>query len=435
MEEYSHNFDAIVVGAGPAGSMAAWKLATEGFHVALLERGRQPGEKNLFGGMIYSLELQKHFPGFFNDAPIERAVTRHATHLIDGKRSLNFDFSSDYLAEPPYNGFTAYRSRFDNWLARQAVNAGAVLIPSTVVDALIIEGDWVRGVVTRRKEGDLRASVTICADGVLSLLGRQAGLVPEPDKAHYSLGVREIIALPAGVIEDRFQIPRNGGCAALFAGNWNNGLKGGGFIYTYQDTLSVGFVAQMPSLVQQEQHISEILDAFKKESAVQRLISGGERLEYGAHVVPEGGWNMRHGKVKNGLMLAGDAAGLVLTAGVIYEGVHYAMHSGVLAAETAVEALRAGDTSRGRLKAYETALNRSYVIKNLKAFKGMPHMLTNPRLYKEYPEAMTRIMEGLFIAESQGHLKGLALIKKHLLSRVGLLTLIRDGWQMIRNLL
>ena len=84
--------------------------------------------------------------------------------------------------------------------------------------------------VTRREEGELRAPVVIAADGILSLLGRKAGLVEPPKAEHYSLGVREILALPAGTIEDRFQIDPGGGCAALVGGQWPGGLQGGGFI-------------------------------------------------------------------------------------------------------------------------------------------------------------------------------------------------------------
>ena len=166
-------FDAIVVGAGPAGSTAAWRLARAGRRVALLERGDSPGAKNLFGGMIYSLELARHFPHFAEAAPIERPVTRHATHLLGEGRSLNLDFACEAFGEAPYNGFTAYRSRFDRWLAGEAERAGALLVPSTVVDALLIEGGRVVGERARREAGELRAPVVICADGILSLLGQQ----------------------------------------------------------------------------------------------------------------------------------------------------------------------------------------------------------------------------------------------------------------------
>lgn len=427
------DFDAIVVGAGPAGSTAAWRLARHGRKVLLLERGATPGSKNLFGGMIYSVELAQHFPQFVHEAPIERPVTRHATHFLAGERSLNVDFSCDPFGQAPYNGFTALRSRFDRWLADQAVQAGAVLAASTVVDDLIEEAGAIVGVVARREQGDIRAPVVILADGILSLLGQKAGLIPKRNPEHYSLGVREVLALPAKVIEDRFQIDSGGGCAALFLGDWPHGLQGGGFIYTNRDSLSVGFVAQLPSLEARGINITDALDAFKRQPAVRRLIAGGERLEYGAHIVPEGGLAMRPPLVRNGLLLAGDAAALVLAAGVLYEGVHYAMHSGILAADTAHAALSRGDVSARGLAGYPRALDASYVTRNLRTFRHVPGLIANPRMYSHLPSALCGVAEDFFRADALGHDKLLSLLYRRLV-RGQAVAALRDLWQAARAL-
>ena len=425
------SYDAIVVGAGPAGSMAAWRLASLGRRVVFFERGAYPGAKNLFGGMVYSLELRKHFPDFVEEAPLERPITRHATHLLAGNRSLNIDFASQAFGEAPYNGFTVFRGRFDRWLAERAVDAGAVLAPSTVVDDLLIEGSRVVGVKTRRDQGDLRAPVVICADGVLSLLGRKAGLIESQPAEHYSLGVREVLALPAGTIEDRFQIDPGGGCAALFLGDWPGGVQGGGAIYTNRESLSVGFVIQLPALRRGGFSVTDALDHFKRYPAVRRLIQGGERLEYGAHIVPEGGYGMRPRLVRDGMLLAGDAAGLVLAAGVIYEGVHYAMHSGVLAAEVTHEALSRGDVSAKGLAAYPRRLEASYVAANLKTFRRVPRLIANPRMYGFYPQAICRVAEDFFRAEEAGHDKLLTLLRRHM-GPIGLRHLLHDAWLAAR---
>lgn len=428
------DYDAIVVGAGPAGSTAAWRLARHGRKVLLLERGEYPGAKNLFGGMIYSLELKEHFPHFVTDAPIERPVTRHATYFLAGERSVNVDFACDPFGAAPYNGFTAYRSRFDRWLADQAVAAGALLAASTVVDELLIEQGRVVGVVARRDQGAVRAPLVIAADGILSLLGKQAGLIRERDPAHYSLGAREVLALPERTIEDRFQIDAGGGSAALFVGRWPQGLQGGGFIYTNRDTLSLGFVAQLPSLERQGISITDALDAFKRQPAVQRLIHGAERLEYGAHIVPEGGLHMRPTLVRDGMMLVGDAAALVLAAGVIYEGVHYAMRSGVLAADVAHAALGRGDVSAAALAEYPRRLDASYVTRNLRRFRRVPALLTNPAMYAFYPEAVCAMAEDFFRADGAGHDKLLAIAWRHLRRR-GLLGAAKDAWLAARAML
>lgn len=429
----SNRFDVIVVGAGPAGSMAALTLAREGRNVALIERGEFPGSKNLFGGMIYSLELARQLPHFIREAPIERPVTRHSTWLLGRERSLNLDFSSEAFGEAPYNGFTAYRGRFDRWLAGEAEKAGALLVPSTVVDDLIVENGAVTGVLARREQGALHAPLVICADGILSLLGRKAGLVRDAKPEHYSLGVREILALPPGVIEDRFQIDSQGGCAALFVGDWPGNLKGGGFIYTNRDTLSVGFVAQLASLEEGEKGIAAALDAFKAQPAVRRLIQGGERLEYGAHVVPEGGWKMRPKLVRDGLMLAGDAGAMVLAAGVLYEGVHYAMLAGRLAGETALEALQTGDFSVRTLRRYEEALGKSYVDRNLKTFRHVPKLLQESRMYRFYPNALCQVAEDFFKAGEGGHKRIFALLWLHMVRKMDPWKLLRDLWRTFRG--
>ena len=166
---------------------------------------------------------------------------------------------------------------------------------------------------------------------------------------------------------------------------------------------------------------------------MRRLIRGGERLEYGAHIVPEGGHAMRPRLVRDGMMLVGDAAGLVLAAGVLYEGVHYAMHSGVLAAEVAHEALAKGDLSARGLAEYPRRLDASYVARNLKRFRHVPALLTNPRMYGLYPEALCRVAEDFFAAEESGHRKLGPLLRRHF-GRVPAVTALRDLWAMARGL-
>ena len=424
-------FDAIVVGAGPAGSMAAWRLATLGRRVALLERGAFPGAKNLFGGMVAAEAFARYFPGFAAEAPIERPVTRHSTHLLAGGRSLCLDFTCEPFGVEPYNGFTAYRSRLDRWLAERAVAAGALLVPATVADDLLWERGRVAGVVTRREQGALRAPVVIAADGVLSLLGQRAGLVPPHRPEHYSLGVREVLGLPARTIEERFQVDAQGGCAALFAGAWAPGVAGGGFLYTNRESLSLGFVVPLPALRRAGVSILEALEDFKRRPVVRRYIAGAERLEYGAHLVPEAGWGGIPRLAGDGILLAGDAAGLVLAGGVIYEGVNYAMHSGVLAAETAHEALARGDCSAAALRPYARRLRDSVVGRNLRTFRRVPRLLANPLLYGPLPEALCGAAEDFFRADGAGRPRLGRLLRRHL-RPIGPVALLRLGWQTLR---
>ena len=133
----STDFDVIVVGAGPAGSAAAMTLARAGRSVCLLERGPFPGSKNMYGGVIYGRVLDTLIPDWYEQAPIQRWVTRRGTMLLTDHQSLCIDYRTTAWGEAPYNGATAYRADFDNWFADQAVGAGATLVCSTTATGLV----------------------------------------------------------------------------------------------------------------------------------------------------------------------------------------------------------------------------------------------------------------------------------------------------------
>src|SRR3954462_10131185 len=150
-----HGIDAIVVGAGPAGSTAALVLARAGKRVALLERGPFPGSKNMYGGVVYGRVLDRLVPKWWEEIPVQRWVTRRATVLLTETQSLTIDFRSQRWSAAPYNGCTTFRPDFDSWLADKAEAAGATLITSTTATGLLRdEHGRVRGVRTDRPDGD-----------------------------------------------------------------------------------------------------------------------------------------------------------------------------------------------------------------------------------------------------------------------------------------
>ena len=128
--------DVIVVGGGPAGSCAAIVAARAGLDVVLLERGPFPGSKNMYGGVVYPRILDELIPNWWEEAPIQRWVTRRSTMLLTDTQALTVDFRSEAWGAPPYNGATAFRPDWDHWLAGHAEAAGAQLLTDTTVIGL-----------------------------------------------------------------------------------------------------------------------------------------------------------------------------------------------------------------------------------------------------------------------------------------------------------
>src|SRR5512138_1817588 len=136
----SKQFQAIVIGAGPAGSSAALTMARAGLDVALVERGTFPGEKNMFGGVLHRLpSMEAIFPDFWERAPLERHISKKGVTFMTGDSSFNTTIEAGNFDRPPYNGYTIFRPCFDRWLADEAVNAGATLITRATVDELVMK--------------------------------------------------------------------------------------------------------------------------------------------------------------------------------------------------------------------------------------------------------------------------------------------------------
>lgn len=428
-------FDAIVVGAGPAGTTAALLLARKGFKIILLERGEFPGSKNMFGGAIFGRVLHDIIPEYWTKAPFERFISRKVISLLTKDSAVALDFHSAGFKKPPYNGFVVQRTFFDRWYAQEAVKAGAILLTQTVADDLIWEGDRVVGVVTRRKQGELRAKIVIAADGAVSLLAKKAGLRKEFTPHQFSLGVKEVIQLPPGAIEERLGLNGDEGMSNEFLGRMGDGLHGGALIYTNRDCLSLGVVAQAHSLKAQKATIYHALDQFKRHPAIAPLIAGGRFLEYSAHLIPEAGINMVPKLYTGGMMVTGDAAGLVLAGGVFLEGVNFAIAAGRAAAETAIQAFEKGSFDKGTLADYETRLKDTFVLQDINRFKTAIPMLLNERLYEVYPSFVCRTLENWFMVDGTGHPKLAGMVKRILGEDLGLWQMAKDGYQFGRAML
>jgi electron transfer flavoprotein-quinone oxidoreductase len=389
-------FEAIVAGAGLAGLAAAYTLAQTGVEVLLIEKGDYPGAKNVTGGRLYINPVREFFPDLWKKAPLERFITREGVSVMAGERSLNIEYYGNELNQEPYQSYSILRAKFDRWLGKQAERKGAMLVTKSRVDDVIIEDDKVVGVWAGGDE--LRADVVIACDGVLSLLAEKAGLRKAGNPRDYAVGFKEVIELDSNVIDERFGLEGKEGTARLFMGEVTRGKFGGGFLYTNKDSLSLGIVVGIKDLTDAPPAVPApvLLDEFKQRLEIARLIKGGESVEYSAHVIPEGGFKAIGKLYGNGILVAGDAAGLALNIGVTVRGMEYALASGYYAAQAVLQAREQQDFTANSLAVYEKLLNDSFVMQDFKAFKEAPTVLDSPRFFQYYPELLGNMMRDVY---------------------------------------
>ncbi|MBA7628701.1 Thiamine thiazole synthase [subsurface metagenome] len=394
----TEKFEVVVVGAGPAGTTAAYVLAKAGLEVLLVERGAYPGAKNVFGGTFYTPVLNRLIPNFWEEAPVERHIKGIKLFLISEKNALSIGVESEEHNQPPYNNsFTVSRPKFDQWYAKKAEEAGALLINNTVIDDLLWENNKVIGVKARGEEGNIYADVVIVADGVNSLLAEKAGLRKSFKPRQVSLGMKEVIELPREVIEERFNLSGNEGVELKYmAGDATNGIWGGGNIYTNLETLSVVTWVSLEPLMESQQKAHDLMERFKEHPFVRNYIKGGNIIEYQAHLAPDGGYDFTPKYYTNGLLVVGDAARF-LNASIHYEGTNFAMASGEAAAKAVIEAKKKDDYSEKGLSYYQKLLNDSFVMKDLKRYRKLNHFAeANPEFFDGYFDAITQMAADYF---------------------------------------
>ena len=241
------------------------------------------------------------------------------------------------------------------------------------------------------------------------------------------VGVKEVIELSRQQINDRFGCMDNEGAAWLFVGSPSDGQMGGGFLYTNEDSVSLGLVFGLHNIDKVSKSIPQMMEDFKNHPTVKPLIAGGKTVEYSAHVVPEGGYDMVPKMVGNGVLIAGDAAGLCLNIGFTIRGMDLAIASGEAAANAIIKAKEAGDFSEAGLASYKTTLDNSFVMKDLQLYKKVPGFLDNPRMFNQYPSMMTGIMKDLYTMN--GTSAPLRKIVMPHLKQAGFMNLIKDGFK------
>lgn len=417
-------FDAIVVGAGPAGCASACVMARSGLNILILDRGKYAGAKNMWGGAFFGPQLNNLFPDFIKEAPVERFVTRHVISFLTQKGSITLDFKSAQFGTAPYNGFILLRAKFDQWMAKKIEQAGAIVATGLTVDGLLLDGGKVKGV----KGGNEKfiSDVVILADGANSLLVEKAGLRKGISPEDMKQGVKEVIQLSRKTINERFNLRGDEGLAMEFVGNCTRGLPGGGFLYTNKESLSLGVVVQLSALVKNQVKASDLLEGFKEHPEIGKLIEGGRPIEYSTHLIPASGIKMMPQLVRDGLLVTGDAASLLVGTGLILEGSNFAIASGIAAAETVKAAREKNDFSVKCLAGYEEILKRNFVLKDLNTFKEAPEFLKNSRIYQLYPEILVEMSERLFRNDGEPRKRTYQIMREVMKEKISIWKFLSD---------
>jgi electron-transferring-flavoprotein dehydrogenase len=373
--------DVLIVGAGPAGLSCALHLANlikqhnasgakpelSAENIYVLEKGREVGAHQLSGAIINPKALAELVPGFEKSAPLDTAVTESATLIFTEKSSYRVP-----VTPPPFQNAGNYiisLNKLVKWMGGLVESAGVNVFKEFGGADLIYEGDGVAGVITEDKGLDkngkpkanytpgyeLRAKVTVLAEGTRGSLTKQLVAEKNLDNINpqtYGIGIKELWDVAPGKIKPGYVAHTLGWpiSTKMYGGAWIYGLS--------NNRVSIGLVVAL----EYEDPRFDPHAAFqhwKTHPHVRNLLDGGKLVRYGAKSLPYGGWYSMPQNYLDGALIVGDS-GSFLDAQRL-KGVHLAIKSGMLAAETIFEALKKGDYSAKTLQAYKNKIDQSYI--------------------------------------------------------------------------
>src|SRR5579863_3876671 len=377
--------DVLIVGAGPAGLSCALHLANlirqhnassakpvlSAENIYVLEKGREIGAHQLSGAIMNPKALAELVPGFEKSAPLDTPVTDSADLLF----TRNSSFRAP-ITPPPFQNrgnYVVSLNKIVKWLGGLVEAAGVNVFKEFGGADLIYEGDALAGVITEDKGLDkngkpkdnftpgyeLRAKVTVLAEGTRGSLTKQLVVKKHLDNINpqtYGLGIKELWDVQPGKIQPGY-------VAHTLGWPLPTDIYGGGWIYGLSNNrVSIGLVIALeyedPRF---DPHAA--FQTWKTHPFVRNILEGGKLVRYGAKSLPYGGWYSMPRNYLDGGLIVGDSGSFLDSQRL--KGVHLAIKSGMLAAETIFEALKAGDTSSKTLSAFPQKIEQSYIKKEL----------------------------------------------------------------------
>ena len=374
--------DVVIVGGGPAGMACALRLSQliDGHNakypdaplskenIYVLEKAREIGAHLLSGALLDPRSMHELLPGFEKEAPIDAEVVKEAVYFLTEKRKFKFPITPPPLRD--HGNYVISINKFVKWLGEKVEAAGITVFTGFAGSELLIEEGKVVGVRTDDKGVDkhgqqksnfepgydLRSKCVILAEGPRGSLTKQLfakfDLMKDRNPQTYGIGVKELWEVSSGRIAKG---------EVIYTMGWPLTMQeyGGAWIYGGKDnTVSLGYVTGLdyhdPRVDPQN-----VLQEFKNHPFIAELLEGGKMIRYGAKSLPYGGWWSLPPLGGDGWMITGDSAGFLNSQRL--KGIHLAIKSGMLAAETAFEGITKNDFSKQQLSTYQARVEKSWI--------------------------------------------------------------------------